>query len=111
MTMRSPFRSIRTRVSTVRLVAVIIEAAALCFLAFTADHQFRDQLRADAVATSAQAAFVAAPLVAFDSREELKKALELLRTDSDFAYAQVSNDKGASLAALGSVRSTGCRAG
>ncbi len=94
-----------------RFVALVIEAAALGFLAHTADRQFADQLRSDAIATSAQTAFVAAPLVAFDSRDELRKALELLRADPDFAYAEVSSKEGLFLATLGTVRTTGCSTG
>ena len=108
MTLRNPFHSIRSWVFAFKSGGAIIGVAALCFLAATACRQFDDQLRTNAITTSVQTAFVAAPLLAFDSRVELRKALELLRTHPDFAYARVSDEKGAPVASLGSVSSLGC---
>ena len=52
--------------------------------------------RADALAKNT--AFVAAPLIAFDSRTELKKALDLLQADADFSYAEIRDAQGYVLA-------------
>jgi PAS domain S-box-containing protein len=106
----SPIRSIRSRVLALGLGMTLIEVAALSFVAESAARQFHDQLRADAIATAKQASFVAAPLVAFESHDELKKALALLRTDADFAYARVFDDHGVLLASEGEVNGNGCPA-
>src|SRR5579863_2573685 len=58
-----------------------------------------------------QTVFVTTPLVAFDSRSELKKALELLKINPDFAYARISDEKGAPLVSVGEVVPGGCVSG
>src|SRR4029077_8237309 len=52
-----------------------------------------------------------APLVAFDSHVELKKALELLKINPDFAYARISDEKGTPLISVGEVVPAGCEPG
>ncbi|MGI8960911.1 MAG: ATP-binding protein [Bryobacteraceae bacterium] len=52
--------------------------------------------RADALAKNT--AFVAAPLIAFDSRKELKKAVDLLQADRDFFDAEIRDPEGHVLA-------------
>jgi PAS domain S-box-containing protein len=111
MTVGFRFRSIRTKVLLVRLITIAIEIAAFLFVAVAAQRQLRHQLRSNAMSTAEQTAFVTAPLIAFDSRNELNKALELLRTSPDFAYAQVSDESGTPLASLGHLVSAPCIAG
>src|SRR5882757_6017123 len=55
--------------------------------------------RADALAKNT--AFVAAPLIAFESSAELKKALDLLQADTDFFYAEIRDVEGRLLASSG----------
>jgi PAS domain S-box-containing protein len=104
-------RSIRTKFLVVGLTAALVSGAASLFLAGEAQSQFRSQLVQNTVNLAQQTAFVTAPLVAFDSRSELKKALELLQINPDFVYARVSDEKGAPLASVGSVVPSECVAG
>src|SRR6266704_3012053 len=55
--------------------------------------------RADALAKNT--AFVASPLIAFESSAELKKALDLLQADTDFFYAEIRDAEGRVLASSG----------
>jgi PAS domain S-box-containing protein len=102
------FRSIRTRFLVAGLAAVLLSGGLGVFLAATAQRQIHRQLRANAASIAQQTAFVMAPLVAFDSRNEINKALSLLQANPDFAYAQVSNEEGARLASVGKVPSGSC---
>src|SRR5207245_4094762 len=104
------FRSIRTKVLLVRLTTIVIVIAAFLFVGAASHRQLRRQLHANAISMAQQTAFQTAPLIAFDSRNELAKALELLRANPDFAYAQVSDESGTPLASLGRVSSTPCLA-
>ncbi len=101
-------RSIRTKFLVVGLTAALVSGAASLFLAGEAQSQFRSQLVQNTINMAQQTAFVTAPLVAFDSRAELKKALELLQINPDFAYARVSDEKGAPLVSVGNVIPSGC---
>ena len=72
----------------------------------------KDELRAHAASVARQTAFVSAPLVEFDSRAEIGKALELLRgEDPDFAYARVCDEVGVPLASVGPAPSVPCPVG
>jgi PAS domain S-box-containing protein len=108
MNVRSPFRSIRTKFLTVGLAAVLLSGSVSLFLAAEEHQRFAQQLRSNAINIAKQTAFVVAPLIAFDSRDEMKKALELLRTNSDFAYAKVTAQSGAPIASLGDIPSAPC---
>ena len=108
MNVRSPFRSIRTKFLTVGLAAVLLSGSVSLFLAAEEHQRFAQQLRSNAINIAKQTAFVVAPLIAFDSRDEMKKALELLRTNSDFAYAKVTAKSGAPIASLGDTPSAPC---
>src|ERR1700730_13230527 len=101
-------RSIRTKFLVVGLTAALVSGAASLFLAAEAQSQFRSQLQLNTINMAQQTAFVTAPLVAFDSRSELKKALELLQINPDFAYARVSDEKGAPLVSVGNVIPSEC---
>src|ERR1700686_2227903 len=103
--------SIRTKFLVVGLAAVF--AVGLSGFIETAGVQrlLRDQSRAHLVGIAKQAAFIAGPLIAFDSQSELSKALELLRADPDFAYAQVTDNAGKPLATVGRAASEPCEAG
>ena len=111
MSHRVLFRSIRTKVLVASVAVILVEIAAFLFLAAAAHRQSRQQLKANAIGIAKQAAFVTAPLVVFDSRTEMKKALELLQTNPDFAYAQVRDERGASMASLGKLSAEPCSAG
>jgi hypothetical protein len=77
--------SIRTKFLLVGLAAVF--TVGLSGLVETAGVQrlLRDQARAHVVDIAKQAAFIAGPLIAFDSQSELRKALELFHADPYFA--------------------------
>src|SRR5258708_12354450 len=100
-----------TKLQVVRLTAGLVTGAASLFLAAEAQKQFRSQLLLNIINMAQQTAFVTAPLVAFDSRGELKKALEQLQVDPDFAYGRISDEKGAPLISVGDVVPSGCVSG
>jgi PAS domain S-box-containing protein len=108
MRLRLLSRSIRTKFLVVGLAAVF--AVGLSGFIETAGVQrlLRDQSRAHVVDIAKQAAFIAGPLIAFDSRSELRKALELLRADPDFAYAQVNDNAGQPLGTVGPADAEPC---
>src|ERR1700691_6001656 len=96
------FRSIRTKFLVVGLASVLLAGSVNLILATIEQRRSKEQLRAHALNIAQQAAFVSAPLVAFDSREEIARALKLLRAgDPDFAYAIVCDEGGAQLASVG----------
>jgi PAS domain S-box-containing protein len=109
MTYPNGFRSIRTKFLVVGLAAVLLSGSVSLFLAFAEHREFQKQLEANAVSVATQTAFVMGPLIAFDSRNEMKKALDLLRANPDFAYARVSDENDSPLALLGSVPLEPCR--
>src|SRR5258708_2486217 len=96
-----PFRSIRTKFLLVGLASVFLCGSGSFFLAAEQRRQLEQQRRSSAVNVADQAGFVMAPLIAFDSRDEMKKALELLRANPDFAWARVSDETGAPLESVG----------
>jgi two-component system sensor histidine kinase/response regulator len=104
-------RSIRAKFVVVGLAAVLAVGLAGIFATAGVQRLLRDQARAHVVDIARQAAFIAGPLIAFDSRSELSKALELLRADPDFAYAQVTDNAGQPLATVGPATSEPCAAG
>jgi PAS domain S-box-containing protein len=110
MMLRLPFHSIRTKFLLVGLAAVLLSGSVSFFLAAEQRRQLEQQLRSSAVNIANQTKFVMAPLIAFDSRDEMKKALELLRTNPDFAYARVSDGTGTALASVGSAAPIRCDA-
>jgi PAS domain S-box-containing protein len=111
MKLRLLSRSIRTKFVVVGLAAVIAVGLAGLFATVGVQRLLRDQSRAHVVDIAKQAAFIAGPLIAFDSQSELSKALELLRADPDFAYAQVTDGAGKPLATVGRATTEPCQAG
>ncbi|HXB73850.1 MAG TPA: response regulator [Candidatus Acidoferrales bacterium] len=105
---RLPLHSIRTKFLLVGLAAVLLSGSVSFFLAAEQRRQLERQLRSSAVNIANQTTFVMVPLIAFDSTEEIKKALELLRTNPDFAYARVSGETGAPLASVGNSSPVRC---
>jgi PAS domain S-box-containing protein len=108
MRFRLPVHSIRTKFLLVGLAAVLLSGSVSAFLAAEQRRQLELQLRSSAVNIANQTKFVMAPLIAFDSRDEMKKALDLLRTNPDFAYATVFGETGAPLASVGSAATIRC---
>src|SRR5580698_8825188 len=96
-----PLHSIRTKFLLVGLAAVLLSGSVSFFLAAEQRRQLEQQLRSSAVNMAKQTEFVMAPLIAFDSKEEMKKALELLHTNPDLTWAKVSDDTGTPLASVG----------
>ena len=106
------FRSIRTKFLVVGLASVLLAGSVNLILATIEQRRSKEQLRAHALNIAQQAAFVSAPLVAFDSREEIARALKLLRAgDPDFAYAIVCDEGGAQLASVGQAPGGPCSTG
>jgi signal transduction histidine kinase/CheY-like chemotaxis protein/HAMP domain-containing protein len=103
-----PVRSIRTKFLLVGLSAVVLCGSVSFFLAAEQRRQLEQQLRSSAIDLARQTEFAMAPLVAFESRDEMKKALELLRANPDFAWARVSSETGALLASVGNAASIPC---
>ena len=108
MIFRLPLRSIRTKFLLVGFAAVLLSGSVSFFMAAEQRRQMEDQLRSGAVNLARQTEFVMAPLIAFDSRDEMKKALELLRTNPDFAWARVSDETGTPLVSVGGAPPTRC---
>jgi PAS domain S-box-containing protein len=102
------FQSIRTKFLTVGLAAVVLSGSVNLILAAIERRRSADQLRENAISIAQQTAFVSAPLVAFDSRAEIDRALRLLRTDPNFAYARVCGEGGLPLASVGQIPGGPC---
>src|ERR1700730_12582607 len=83
--------SIRAKFLAAGLPAVLMSGGVSLVVTGAAQRLLRQQSQANAIDLAEQMAFVAGPLIAFDSRSELTKALELLSADPDFAYARVSD--------------------
>src|SRR3984957_12738837 len=98
-----PVRSIRTKFLLVGFAAVLLSGSVSFFLAAEQRRQLEDQLRSSAVNLARQTEFVMAPLIAFDSRDEMKKALALLHTNPDFAWAIVFDEAGTPLVSVGAA--------
>ena len=75
----NPIRSIRTKFLLVGFAAVLVSGSVSIFQAANQRRLLQDELHSSAINLARQTEFVMAPLVAFDSRDEMKKALELLR--------------------------------
>jgi PAS domain S-box-containing protein len=103
-----PLHSIRTKFLLVGLAAVLLSGSVSFFLAAEQRRQMEQQARSSAVNMAEQTGFAMAPLIAFDSRDEMKKALELLRTNPDFAWARVSGETGELLASVGDTAPARC---
>src|SRR5580704_736588 len=108
MNLRRPLHSIRTKFLLVGLAAVLLSGSVSVFLAAEQRRQLEQQARSSAVNMAEQTGFAMAPLIAFDSRDEMKKALELLRTNPDFAWARVSGETGKLLASVGDTAPARC---
>src|ERR1700691_2039525 len=108
MIFRLPLHSIRIKFLLVGFAAVLLSGAVSFFLAVEQGQQLKQQLVSSALNIAKQTGFVMAPLIAFDSRDEMKKALELLRTNPDFAWARVSDETGTRLVSVGGVPPTSC---
>src|ERR1700722_13611128 len=108
MTLRRPLRSIRTKFLVVGLAAVVLCGSVSFFLAAEQRRQLEQQLRSSAVNMAKVTGFEMGPLIAFESRDQMKQALELLRTNPDFAWARVSDETGAPLVSVGSADPVWC---
>src|ERR1700674_41258 len=95
------FNSIRATFAAGSLIAILGSGAACYFLlSAVVQKESVAALRANAVSLAENTAFVAAPLVAFESTAEIKKVLNLLTANSDFAYASVTDQTHRSIAAI-----------
>jgi len=108
MNQRRPLHSIRTKFLLVGLAAVLLSGSVSVFMAAEQRRQLEQQARSSAVNMARQTGFAMAPLIAFDSMDEMRKALELLRTNPDFAWARVSGESGEPLASVGDAASIRC---
>ena len=82
----------------------ILGSGILSFLLLSAlvQKQLESALKANAVSLAENTAFVAAPLIAFESTAELKKVLSLLKTNRDFVYANVADEARRTVASINS---------
>ena len=101
MNFHRPLRSIRTKFLIVGLAAVVLCGSLSLFLAAEQRRQLEQQLQSSALNIAKQTSFVMGPLIAFDSRDQMKQALELLRTNPDFVWATVYDEQGMPLASVG----------
>ncbi len=95
--------SIRARFLAVGLAACGVAIGASLFLAATSERKTMSNLEQSGIHLAERTAFATAPLIAFDSRIELAKALETLRGDRDFLFARIRNDAGEVLASTGAA--------
>jgi PAS domain S-box-containing protein len=101
--------SIRTKFLLVGLAAVVCSGLVNLMMAAIQWRRSREELRNHSVSVAKQTAFVVAPLVEFESRDELAKALELLRLDDpDFAYARVCDEHAVPLGSVGPLPAGPC---
>src|SRR5574341_531915 len=98
---RRRFRSVRTKFLLGCLVAIVASGIVI-YASFSsaAEKQSEQSMRARAVGLAENTAFLTAPLIAFESRNEMTKALKLLAADPDFAYALISDETGRPLASI-----------
>jgi two-component system sensor histidine kinase/response regulator len=108
MISRLPLHSIRTKFLLVGLASVLLSGSVSVFLAAEQRRQLEQEARSSAVNMAKQTGFAMAPLIAFDSRDEMRKALELLRANPDFAWARVCGETGAPLASVGDAAPSRC---
>jgi PAS domain S-box-containing protein len=108
MIYRRRFHSIRAKFLVVGLAAVLLSGSVSFFLAAEQRRQLEQQLLSSAANIAKQTDFMMAPLIAFDSTDEIGKALGLLRANPDFAYARVTGETGTVLASVGDVSPGRC---
>jgi signal transduction histidine kinase/CheY-like chemotaxis protein len=89
-------------------LGVAASAAVLCSSTTTfwlvsraADRQSIEQFQEQATDLAGNTAFLAAPLIAFDNRSELSRALEAFHSDADFRFAEVRNEDGVVIGSAG----------
>ncbi len=94
--------SIRTKFTAGSLAAILLSAA-FSYLAFSraAERFSLNAVQARANALANNTAFVVAPLIAFESQSEIRKAVNLLSADPDFVSATVRDAEGRPLARAG----------
>ena len=101
-------RSIRNKFLVVGLGAGVISIGASLFLAGTAERKFTSNLRIKASRAAEQTSYTTAPLIAFNSRSEIAKALSLLKADPDFSYVQLRDAEGKIFASIGNPSGRAC---
>jgi len=105
---RPRFASIRVKLLAGCLAAVFGSGAA-CYLAFStsAERQAMANMRSRAMRMALNTAFLASPLIAFDSRNETEKALLLLKAQPDFGYALILDEDRNLFAGINTESATG----
>jgi|SRR5579862_40092 len=95
------FNSIRVTFAAGSFIAILGSGTACYFLlSAVVQKEWLAALQANAVSLAENTAFVARPLVAFESTAEIKKVLTLLTANPDFAYASVTDQTHRSIAAI-----------
>src|ERR1700733_9598541 len=108
MTFGITIRSIRTKFLLAGLAAVLFSGSVSYFLAARQGRTLEQGLQSSALSASTQTAFLMAPLIAFDSRDEMNKALAMVRANPDFASSAVFGESGERLASAGSAPTNRC---
>jgi signal transduction histidine kinase/DNA-binding response OmpR family regulator len=91
--------SLRTKFLAGCSVAILGSALSAYFaFSYVAERYALDAVESRADALAKNTAFVAAPLIVFESGAELKKAVDLLQADADFVQASVLDAQGRTLA-------------
>ena len=92
-------RSVRTKLlSGVALTLLLNGLAGYLYFSHTAEKHLVETLRSKAIGLAEGTAFVSGPLIAFESYAEIEKALAALTKNPDFAYAEVTDSVGRTLA-------------
>lgn len=98
---RSKGASIRTRILMGCLLAILLPSlAGFTFLVAAAGESSKAAARNHLFSLADQVAFTVAPLVAFDSRSEMDRALHALEIDPSFRYAIVYDGEWNEIASL-----------
>ncbi len=97
--------SIRTKFIAGSFAAILSSAfASYLLLARAVERQSMESMRTSAVSLAENTALQTAPLIAFDSFNEMKKVLELARANPDFIYASIADDNHKILASVNGDR-------
>ena len=97
--------SVRTKFIAGSFVAILSSAcASYLLLARAVERQSMESMRANAISLVENTALQTAPLIAFESYNEMKKLLDLARANPDFVYASITDDSHHTLAAVNGER-------
>ena len=102
--LRLRLNSLRWKVALAASIAVLFSSASSYWLiSRAAERSSLEQFREQVANLAANTAFLAAPLIAFDSRTEIAHALSALGSNADFRFAEVTNEEGLRIGSAGAA--------